>query len=80
MYVYDTLIKSRSLNDQLVNLEEKFIMIKNNKVRINPAKCMFGVIVKKFLGFMLTKRGLEENLAKCKAILEMRSATTINEV
>ena len=55
-------------------------MIKNNKVRINLAKYVFGVIVDKFLGFMLTKRGIEVNPTKCKVILEMGSPTTIKEV
>ena len=55
VYVDDMLIKSKSLKDHQENLEENFIVMKQNKVRINSIKRMFGVMVRKFLGFMLTK-------------------------
>ena len=74
------LIESKNLDDHLADLKENFIVMKNNKVKINLAKCAFRVIVRKFLGFMLTKRGIEVNPAKCKAILEMKSPTNIKEV
>ena len=80
MYVDDMLIKSKSLDDYLADLEENFIVMKNNKVKINLTKCAFGVTARKFLGFMLIERGIEVNIAKCKAILEMRSPTIIKEV
>ena len=53
MYVDDMLIKSKSLDDHLANLEENFLVMKHNKVRINPTKCLFGVANRKFLRFML---------------------------
>ena len=74
------LIKSKSIDDHLVNLEENFIVMKNNNVRINLAKCVYRVMVRKFLGYMLIERGIKVNPTKCKAILEMRSATTIKEL
>ena len=55
MYIDDMLIKSMSLKDHLVDLEENFMVMKQNKVRINLVKCIFGVTARKFLGFMLTK-------------------------
>ena len=74
------LIKSRSLDNHLVNLEENFIVMKNNEVRINPAKCSFKVITRKFLIFMLIERGIKVNPHKYKVILEIRSLTIIKEV
>jgi len=41
---------------------------------------VFGVEAGKFLGFMLTKRGIEANPGKCAAIIEMKSHATIKEV
>ena len=41
---------------------------------------MFEVEADKFLGFMLTERGIEANLDKCAAIIEMRSPATVKEV
>ena len=42
VYVDDMLIKSRSLDNHLVDLNENFLVMKHNKVRINLAKCAFG--------------------------------------
>lgn len=49
-------------------------------MRLNPSKCTFGVPAGKFLGFMLTSRGIEANPDKCRAILEMKSPTRLKEV
>lgn len=49
-------------------------------MRLNPAKCTFGVAAGKFLGFMLTSRGIEANPDKCMAILGMRSPTNLKEI
>ena len=80
VYVDDMLIKSYTLEDHLADLEENFSMMKVNKVKINLAKYTFGVAAGKFLGFMLNKRGIEVNLLKCKAILEMKSPTSLKKV
>jgi len=32
---------------------------------MNPEKCMFGIEAGKFLGFLLTERGIEENPERC---------------
>ena len=76
----DIQIKSKTLEEHLADLEENFSVMKANKVRINLTKCIFRVATTKFLGFMLTKRGIKVNPAKCKAILEMRSLTTLKEL
>ncbi|XP_047170810.1 uncharacterized protein LOC124845134 [Vigna umbellata] len=49
-------------------------------MRLNPSKCTFGVPAGKFLGFRLTCRGIEANLDKCRAILEMQSPQNLKEV
>jgi len=49
-------------------------------LKLNPEKCVFGVKAGKFLGFMLTQRGIEMNPKKYAAILNMRSPTPVKEV
>ena len=39
-------------------------------MKLNPSKCTFGVSAGRFLGFMVTYRGIEANPVKLKAILE----------
>jgi len=41
---------------------------------------MFGVEASKFLGFLLTERGIEANPEKCAAIIAMRSPILVKEV
>lgn len=49
-------------------------------MRLNPAKCTFGVAAGKFLRFMLTARGVETNLDKCATVLEMQNPSTLKWV
>nr|KYP55489.1 Retrotransposable element Tf2 [Cajanus cajan] len=49
-------------------------------MRLNPEKCVFGVSGGKFLGFMLSNRGIEANPDKCQTILDMKSLGTLKEV
>ena len=39
-------------------------------MKLNPLKCAFGVSVDRFLGFMVTQRGIEANPTQLKAILQ----------
>ena len=47
---------------------------------MNPEKGVFGVEAGKFLGFLLTERGIEANLEKCTVIIAMRSPILVKEV
>ena len=49
-------------------------------MKLNPSKCAFGVSSGKFLGFMVSQRGIEANPEKVRAILEMSSLKTIKEM
>ena len=49
-------------------------------MRLNPAKCVFGVSSSKFLGFMVLQRGIKANPEKVKAILDMTSPRSVKEV
>ena len=49
-------------------------------MKLNPSKCAFGVASGKFLRFMVSQRGIEANLKKVQAILNMTSPKTVKEV
>ena len=49
-------------------------------MKLNPNKCAFGVASGKFLGFMVSHRGIEANPEKIKAILDMKPLQSIKEV
>jgi len=73
-------VKSPSHHQHAQDLSAVFSALRQYNLRLNPDKCVFGVDYSKFLGFMLTQRGIEANPEKCKAIIEMCSPTTIKEV
>ena len=80
VYVDDMLVKSKEEEDHLDNLKETFNTLKQYSMKLNPSKCAFRVSSGKFLGFMVSQRGIEVNPVKVKAILEMSSPKTIKEV
>ena len=60
--------------------EELFTTIAKYGLKLNPEKCVFGVESSKFLGFLFTERGIEENPEKCAAIIAMRSPISVKEM
>ncbi|XP_016172385.1 uncharacterized protein LOC107614759 [Arachis ipaensis] len=62
------------------DLPEIFQQLLKYNMKLNPDKCAFGVQSGKFLGFILTCRGIEANLEKCRAVLNMRSPKTVKEI
>ena len=49
-------------------------------MKLNLSKCAFGVSSGKFLGFMVSYRGIEANLDKIQAILHIRPPRNIKGV
>jgi ribonuclease HI len=80
VYIDDMVIKTTDTGCHGEDLEEILSEVRRYDMRLNPAKCSFGVQAGKFLGFMLTNRGIEANPEKCKAIIEMRSPSSVKEV
>jgi len=80
VYVDDIVVKSDSCEQHVSDLKEVFQALRKYRMRLNFDKCAFGVEGGKFLGFMLTHRGIEANPEKCKAIAEMRSPNSIKEI
>ncbi|KAK8935545.1 hypothetical protein KSP39_PZI013055 [Platanthera zijinensis] len=73
VYVDDLLVKSKSVTKHVADLMETFATLRKYKMRLNPTKCVFGAGRGKFLGHLLTPRGVEPNPDKLKAIVEMAS-------
>jgi len=80
VYVDDMIAKSRSEEEHLINLKKLFERLRKFKLRLNPAKCTFGVRSGKLLGFIVSQRGIEVDPNKVHAILEMPHPRTEKEV
>ena len=57
-----------------------FDTFRSYNMKLNPSKCVFEVTAGKFLGFMMSQRGIEVNLKKVRAIMELGPPKTVKEV
>ena len=80
VYVDNMLVKSKEKKDHLDDLKKTFNILRPYSMKLNPSKCAFGVSSRKFLGFMVSQKGIKANPEKVRAILEMSSLKTIKEV
>ena len=80
VYVDYMLVKSRREEDYLEDLKETFDTLRSYNMKLNLGKCAFGVMAGKFLGFMVSQRGIEANPDKIRAIMEMKPPRNVKEV
>ena len=80
VYVDDMLVKSRREEDHLKGLKETFDTLHSYNIKLNPGKCAFGVTAGKFLGFMVSQRGIKANPDKIRAIMEVKPSRNVKEV
>ncbi|XP_028072670.1 uncharacterized protein LOC114274890 [Camellia sinensis] len=70
-YVDDLVVKSKKEEDHLRDLEKVFKRCQKFKMRMNPLKCAFGVMARKFLGFLVYRHGIKADEEKVKSIRAM---------
>ena len=70
VYIDNMLLKSKQRPDHAAHLQQTFDLLIEYGMKLNPLKCVFGVSAGRFLGFMVTQRGIEANLAQLKTILQ----------
>ncbi|KAL0294804.1 UNVERIFIED_CONTAM: Transposon Ty3-G Gag-Pol polyprotein [Sesamum radiatum] len=80
VYIDDMLVKSQKKEHHINDLTECFEILKKFGMKLNPSKCTFGVRGGKFLGFMVSQRGIEANPEKIEAIINMQPPGTTKEV
>ena len=80
IYIDDIVVKSKMVSEHLVDLRIIFEILRNHKLHFNASKCSFGVGSGKFLGYMVTHRGIEVNPNQIKAINNLQSPRNPKEV
>ena len=80
LYVDDIIIKSCESSDHFTHLRKFFERLRRYNIKLNPAKCAFGVPARKLLGFRLSRRGIELDPSKIKATQELPLPKTRKEV
>ena len=76
VYIDDMLVKSKQRSDHVTHLQQTFDILRQYGMKRNPSKCAFGVNAGRFLGYMVTKRGIEANPAQLKATLQSPAPST----
>ena len=80
VYIDDMLVKSIKTELHITHLVEAFQVLKSYNMKLNPAKCTFGVSIEKFLGFIVKNRGIEANPDKIKVVLDMLPLSNIEDI
>ena len=76
VYIDDMLVKSMQRPDHVTHLQQTFDILKEYGMKLNPSKCAFKVSAGRFLGFMVTQRGIEANPAQLKTIMQSPAPNT----
>ena len=79
-YVDDIVVKLKARENHFSDLKRVFERCHLYKLRMNPLKCAFGVLARKFLGFLVHQRGIDVDPSKAQAIATMKPPTTVKEL
>ena len=80
VYIDDMVVKSKVASKHVRDLEVIFGILKEHKLRLNASKCSFGIGSGKFLGYMVTHRGIEVSLDQIKTIHNLKAPRNPKEV
>ena len=80
VYIDDMLVKSLEAEDHISLLQQAFSTLRKYNMKLNPAKYSFGVSSGKFLGYIVTHRGIEANPEQIRAIHSIPSLKNVKEV
>jgi hypothetical protein len=75
-YVDDIIVKNTKQENHIADLQETFANFRQAGLKLNPEKCVFGVKKGKFLGCLVSIKGIEANPNKIEAILRMEPPST----
>jgi len=79
-YVGDIAVKSRSKSNHLDDLRTVFNLIRAHQFKMNPTKSFLGVSSGKFLGFIVTSKGIHIDSDKVEAIQGMQPSKTLKDL
>ena len=80
VYIDDMLVKSKVVSEYVRDLGDIFEILRKHKLRLNLSKCSFGVGSGKFLGYMVTHRGIEVSPDQIRAVNSLQPPRNPKEV
>ena len=80
VYIDDIVVKGKTRGENDQHLEEVFHLLRKYGMKLNLSKCAFGVTASKFLGFMVTQRGIEVNPDQIKVVMKTSTPSIKKEL
>ena len=80
VYIDDMVVKSTIVSEHIGDLTNIFKILRGHKLCLDASKCSFGGGSGKFLGYMVTHRGIEVNPDQVKAINSLQPPRNPKEV
>ena len=80
IYIDDMVVKSKATSEHVNDLGDIFDILRRHELRLNASKYSFSVGSGKFLGYMVTHRGIEVNPDQIKAINNLQPPRNPKEV
>jgi len=79
-YVDDIAVKSRAKGDNIADLKTVFDIMRVHQLKMNPTKSFLGVTSGKFLGFVVTFKGIHLDSEKVRDVQEMQPPKSLREL
>ena len=73
-------VKSKVVSEHVGDLGDIFEILRKHRLCLNASKCSFSVGSSKFLGYMVTHRGIEVNPDQVKAINSLQLPRNSKEI
>lgn len=80
VYIDDMVVKRKVEQRHVSDLTKISEVLRRHKLCLNADKCAFGVGADKFLGYMITHRGIEVNPNQISAIERLKPPSNHKEV
>ena len=80
VYVDDIVIKTKERSNLMEDIAETFANLRRYQMKLNPAKCTFGVPAGRLLGYLISARAIEANPDKIAAIQAMEPPAGLRDV
>ena len=80
VYIDDMVVKGKQEAQHIDDLREVFEVLHQHKLHLNADKCAFRVGAGKFLGYMITNRGIEVNHNQIDAVECLKPPSNPKEV
>ena len=73
-------VKCKTADNLITNLAETFANLKRYRWKLNPSKCIFGVLSGILLGYIISTCGIEPNPNKVSTITSMKRSTYVKDI